>query len=141
MRREGKIISKNGGSATVVLMKHSACGDCGACQMGRENMSIKIDALNSAGGSVGDKVVVDMGTPNVLLAAFIAYGIPLISLILGIVSGKFILELAGVMENIEVYSFMIGVVFLMVTFLIIRKNEVRFKESKKYLSTIVEVID
>ena len=141
MKREGKVIAIRGEDATVALMKHSACGDCGACQMGKENMNIKIEALNSAGAHVGDKVVVNMESTNVLSAAFIAYGIPLIMLLLGIVGGKFMLEIFGIEKNIELYSFLMGAILLIITFLGIRKNENNFKESKKYLSRIIEIID
>jgi len=141
MRREGKVIEVSGDNAIVILMKHSACGDCGACQMGEENMNIKIEALNSASAAVGDKVMVDMGTPNVLLAAFIAYGIPLIMLVIGISGGSLILKLLGIMKNIELYSLIIGAIFLLVTFLIIRSKEDKFKESNKYLSNITEIIE
>lgn len=141
MKREGKVTAVNGENASVFLMKHSACGDCGACQMGEENMNIKIEALNSAFAAVGDSVMVDMETPNVLLAAFIAYGIPLIMLVLGISGSSFILKLLGIMDNIELYSLIIGAIFLVVTFLIIRSNEDKFKESNKYLSNITEIVE
>lgn len=141
MIREGKVIAVDKENATVTLMKHSACGDCGACQIGKENMNIKIDALNTAGASIGDKVVVDMASHDVLTAAFIAYGIPLIMLIIGIAGGKFILELLGMEKNIELFSFGIGLIFMTITFFRIRKNEDKFKASKKYLSRITEILE
>ncbi|SHJ50879.1 SoxR reducing system RseC family protein [Paramaledivibacter caminithermalis] len=141
MKREGKVIAVNEKNATVKLMRHSACGDCGACQMGKENMNIEIEALNTVGADIGDKVMVDMTTQDVLTAAFIAYGIPLIMLIIGIVGGKFILELLGMKENIELFAFVLGLVLMTITFFNIKKRDKKFKESKKYLSEITEIID
>ncbi|WP_432665381.1 SoxR reducing system RseC family protein [Wukongibacter baidiensis] len=141
MRREGRVIATDKGNATVLLMKHSACGDCGACHIGEENMNMKIEALNSASAGIGDKVMVDMGTPNVLTAAFIAYGIPLIMLIIGIAGGNSILTLLGVTKGIELYSLFIGAILLALTYIIIRKKDDKFKESKKYLSEITEIVE
>lgn len=142
MKREGKVTAVNGENATVVLMKHSACGDCGACHMGEENMNITIDALNNAGAQIGNKVVVDMETQDVLTAAFIVYGIPLIMLIIGVASGNFLFgKLMGMEKNIELFSFIIGLVLMTVCFLIIKINDDKFKRSKKYLSKIIEIIE
>lgn len=142
MKREGKVTAVNGENASVFLMKHSACGDCGACQMGEENMNITIDALNTAGAEVGDKVIVDMETQDVLTAAFIVYGIPLIMLIIGVVSGNFLFgTLMGMEKNVELFSFIIGLVLMAVCFLIIKSKDDKFKKSKKYLSKIIEIID
>lgn len=141
MKREGKIIAVNKENATVQLMRHAACGDCGACHMGEENMNMKIEALNTAGADIGDKVVVDMETQDVLTAAFIAYGMPLIMLVIGIAGGKFILGFLGMERNIELFSFGMGLILMTITFFKIRKNEDKFKESKKYLSKITKIID
>lgn len=141
MRREGRVIATDKDNATVVLMKHTACGDCGACHIGEENMNMKIEALNSASAEIGDKVMINMETPNVLTAAFIAYGIPLIMLICGIVGGKSILTFLGVTKDVELYSLFIGLILLSLTYFIIKKNDDKFKESKKYLSEITEIIE
>lgn len=141
MRREGKVTGISGENATVVLMKHSACGDCGACQMGQENMNIKIEALNNASAKVGDKVLVDMDSPDVLFAAFVGYGIPLIMLVIGIAGSSFLFKFLGMTSNIELYSLIIGALLLAATYMVIKKKDNKFKESKKYLSIITEVID
>ncbi len=141
MQREGKVTGINGENATVILMKHSACGDCGACQMGKENMNITIEALNNASAKIGDKVLVDMDSPDVLFAAFIAYGIPLIMLIIGIAGSGFLFNRLGMTNNLELYSLIVGAIFLAATYLIIRKKDEEFKESKKYVSIITEIIE
>jgi sigma-E factor negative regulatory protein RseC len=123
MKREGKVLEVNDGKALVVLMKHAACGDCGACHIGDENMDIKIEALNAAGAHIGDRVEVDLENVNVLGAAFIAYGIPLLAMIVGVLAGQYVLELLKVKGDIEVYSFLIGALSLVVSYLFIKANE------------------
>ncbi|MCT4565459.1 MAG: SoxR reducing system RseC family protein [Maledivibacter sp.] len=141
MKREGKVIGVNKENATVKLMRHAACGDCGACHMGEEKMNMQIEAINTAGADIGDKVVVDMETQDVLTAAFIAYGMPLIMLVIGIAGGKFIFEMMKIQKNIELLSFGMGLVLMGITFFRIRKNENKFKESKKYISKIIDIIE
>ncbi len=140
MNRQGKVIKIDKNKALVKLMKHSACGDCGACHLGEENMDITIEAINDLGANIGDKVEVNMAAPNVLRAAFIGYGIPLISLILGILLGKIFLDTIGFGGNIELFSFLIGIIFLAITYLVIRINEDNFKKSEKYVSKIINII-
>jgi len=141
MKREGRVVEVKGKKARVALLKHSACGNCGACHVGDENMKIDIEAINEVNAKVGDIVEIDLETPNVLMAAFIAYGIPFFALILGIYGGTKLLELLRVNENIEVYSFSIGVVLLVISYFAIKMNEDNFKRSKKYYSKIIKIIN
>lgn len=140
MKREGKVLSIDEDIAVVKLMKHAACGDCGACHIGDENMDIQIEAINKLGANIGDIVVIDMDDPNVLSAAFIAYGIPLISLIIGIFSGEYILELLNIHKNTEGYSLAIGIIFLFISYLYIKGNEKKYKVNPKYKSRITQII-
>ncbi len=141
MKREGRVIKLDKNKATVQLMKHAACGDCGACHLGEENMNITIEAINDIGADLDDRVEVIMETPNVLMAAFIGYGIPLISLLIGILGGNKLLEVMNISGNTEVYSLVIGLLLLFTTYFIIKSNEHNFKNSGKYISKIIKVIN
>lgn len=138
MNRQGKVIELKKDRAIVQLIRHSACGDCGACQMGHENMQMKVEASNDVGANIGDLVEIDLETNNVLRAAFFVYVIPLIALVIGIVGGKYLFS--GLDGNIEAYSAILGVVLMAICFIAIKYNERKFQSSKKYLSQIVKVI-
>ncbi|WIF94382.1 SoxR reducing system RseC family protein [Caminicella sporogenes] len=139
MKRTGKVIEIKGNRAKVTLQKHSACGNCGACHIGDENMNIDIDAINEINAKVGDFVEIDLETPNVLMAAFIAYGIPFFTLIFGIFGSFKIFEILNI-SNKEMYSFIVGFILLVISYLCIKLNETRFKDSKKYYSKITKIL-
>ncbi len=78
MTGEGTVVKIDGNRATVRIEKKSACsGDCSSCGL-CENPVYEIEASNSAGAGIGDRVVLYMPTSRVYLAAFLVYMLPLI---------------------------------------------------------------
>ncbi len=75
------------GWAEVAVRRTSACGHdcsgCGGCTLANE--TIKVKALNTAGASIGDRVVIESGTKAVLSAAAFAYLLPMGSLLAAVV--------------------------------------------------------
>lgn len=136
----GLIIRKNGENAMLKMQKHSACAGCGACSMADEKMNLNVEAFNEAGGDVGDIVEVQLNAPDLLKAAFIAYSIPLISLIVGVVGGIKLLQLFSYEGNIEAAGGAAGVILMAISYIFIRMNEKKFKKSKKYSPVIVKVV-
>lgn len=142
MKREGKVIGINKDRAKVALRKHSACGDCGACQLGEENMEMEIDAINVAKAEIGDNVEIDMASPNVLTAAFLAYGLPLISLIIGVVLSNKVFEIIRIEDkNIEIYSLLSGILLMVIAYGYIKHNEKNIKNNSNYVSKITRILD
>ena len=125
--------------AKVLMRKHSACGDCGACQHGKENMKLNIIAANEISAQSGDIVEVDMETQNVLGAAFIVYVIPLFLLIIGIIAGNYFFNKIG-FTNSEIYSALTGFMLMAISFAVIKTFEKSFQGDKKYLPTITKII-
>lgn len=141
MNSNGIVIDLVGDRAKVKLQKHSICGDCGACQHGEENMEMVVEALNEAHASKGDYVVIDLETANVLGAAFIVYMIPLVAFLISMFLTKTLMEMTGMINMVELVSALMGFVAMGIAFFFIRKNETRFHRSKKYLSTITEIVE
>lgn len=125
--------------AKVLMRKHSACGDCGACQYGKENMQMNIVASNDISAKEGDTVEVDMESHDVLGAAFIIYVVPLVILVGGIMGSHFFLKNIESI-NTELYSALIGVILMTISFLVIKNFEGSFQRSKKYIPTIKKVL-
>ncbi|AOT72833.1 SoxR reducing system RseC family protein [Geosporobacter ferrireducens] len=141
MHQVGKVLEiLKGNKAGILMNKHAACGDCGACQHGKENMSLTITAINEVGAEVGDMVEVNMETQDVLGAAFIIYVIPLFFMIIGVVGGNFLLNKIGFIGNIEVYSAVIGFILMTLSFITIRMFEKKFKANRKYIPEITKII-
>ena len=81
---EGVVKSIRGGSAQVLLDRKSMCGEsCGGCHLCDLKGTV-ISAKNAADAKENDRVLVEMNTDSGLLAAFLAYGIPLIFVLIGI---------------------------------------------------------
>lgn len=127
--------------AKVLMRKHAACGECGACQHGDENMKLNIIAVNELNAKVGDIVEVNMETQNVLGAAFIAYVIPLFSMLLGIGGGSYLLKKMGVIVNLEIYAVFIGFILMGIAFSAIKLREGSFKKDKRYIPVISKILD
>lgn len=136
----GIVVEKSADKAIVSIVRHSACAGCGACGMASESSKVKIEAINTADANVGELVSIDMKNPNLLKAAFIAYGIPLLVLIAGVLSVGPGLNAIGYRGDSEIAA---GVVSLLLTgaaYLIIRKNEEKIGQIIGYSPAITEVL-
>ena len=118
----------------VKLLRHTACGNCGACQLGDDQKDIMLVARNSAKANVGDMVEVSMATGGVLSAAFIMYVIPLFGLFLGLMLGQVLF--AG---NDGLIALM-GVLLMAVAFFIIKLNDKKFLKNEKYTAQIQNIL-
>lgn len=78
--------------AKVKVGRHNECKNCGACP---GDSSVVIEAKNSIGAKSGQRVAFEMKETNMLLAAFIVYIAPLISVVVGIVVGQVIAKTFG----------------------------------------------
>lgn len=142
MIQTGKVVEiVDNKRAKLLMRKHSACGDCGACQHGQENMKLNIIAVNEVNAKVGNTVEVDMETKNILGAAFIVYVIPLIALLVGVGGGSFLFNKMGFTSNAEMYSLTLGVVLMIVMFLGIKMKEKSFKKDKRYMPMITKILE
>ena len=126
-------------TAKLKLKRHSACASCGKCATTSESKDIIVEVDNTIGAKIGDRVEVNMETVNVLKAAFIAYTIPLAALLIGTVGAFYILSYMNI-NNIEVISGGVGLTFTLLSFLMLKKNDSKFRESKEYIPIVTRVI-
>lgn len=141
MNQQGYIVEiVDSVTAKLKLKRHSACASCGKCATTSEEKDIIVEVDNTIGAKVGDKVEVNMETVNVLKAAFIAYAIPLVSLLLGTVGTFYSLKAVNVTSNVEFISGLVGLIFTFISFLILRKNDKKFRDSKEYIPVVTRVI-
>ncbi len=145
MNRSGIVTELKGDRAAVRLLKHTACGDCGACHLGDDSKHITIECANDADAKIGEIVEIDLESPNVLGAAFIMYMIPLAALLIGVVGTSVVFNMlaaAGVVESAaskEIVGSAIGVALMAASYFIIKGKEDKFSSSQKYLSRITKV--
>ena len=140
MNREGLVVKElNDNLIEVTLLRHTACGNCGACHLGEENLKSIVLARNEAGAKSGDVVEITMADQNVLQAAFIAYVIPLITLISTVIISYTILKGLEV-NSYELIATLIGLLLMFLVFFVIKSYDNKFKKSDKYLSRAITVV-
>lgn len=128
-----------GNKAKVAIMRYAACGDCHACEVSSDKKEMMAEARNDVGARPGDNVVVEMEFANLMRAAGIAYGMPLIAFFIGCFGGYF---LGPSMGWDPVFSgFISGIVLTAVAYLIIRVFDRKGAfGGKRYEPVITEIM-
>lgn len=139
MQHFGVVESVFGNYASVSIQRHSACGDCGACQMGSENMGKIVQAINPIGAKIGEQVTLEMDDDKILKAAFIVYMVPLFVLIAGTFITKFALEFFQISDMVELYGVLVGLIGMGVCFWFIKKRDTEMKKSGELTIKIIKI--
>ncbi len=105
---EGKVISAGKGFAEISLTKSNLCQECSAkilCKTGKDDLKT-IKVIDPLGVTAGDNVKIAITGSSLLKSSFILYGLPLIILVASIMLSTILLD--GI-DNLELYSFVIGI--------------------------------
>jgi len=135
---------KENGLASVKATEGEGCGSCGcrgACQAFGGGTERKITAINQAGATVGDQVLLTIGSGSFLKASFLVYLLPILALVVGSVVGQKYSSQIWAAANPETVSVLTGVFCLVVSFMVIRLLNTRITQSQKYYPVIEKVID
>ncbi|NIO03347.1 MAG: hypothetical protein GTN74_01690 [Proteobacteria bacterium] len=117
-----------------------SCGCRGACQALGGGNERKLTAINRAGATVGDQVVIRIGSGSVLKASFIVYLVPILALLLGSFVGARYSSQIWATGNPETVSVLTGLFCLGASFMAIRLYSNRLSQNQKYYPTIEKVI-
>lgn len=128
MTEKGQIVELNNDLATVKILRKEACSKCGICKNGESENEMLIEAKNLSQANIGDFVEVSLQTPIFFKALFIMYGIPLVSLILGFIVGYISLKYTSYKSYNEIVSFIVGIVFMLFSYMWIKYKEPSWKE-------------
>lgn len=142
MKQTGVVIGIDGDKAKIKMQRHTACGDCGACQVSEKQLNLVLEAENIVGAKTGDFVEVDMETMDFLSAVIIVYLYPLISFIVGIFAGYYGSLVLGVADKAaQGIGAVLGILAAAITYVVIRFNEDKIKGMKKYKPSIANIIN
>ena len=125
----GIVISQKGDFLDVSLIKSEACAKCRACMAGMSKQEMRLVARNLCGAKIGDRVRIELDDGAFLVSSLVMYGFPLIMLLLGIFAG-FLLSRVFVYIDPEILSVLCGISLLSLSFVLIKKNEKRFRKPK-----------
>ena len=87
---EGVVIKTDLKNAWIKTTKTSACKSCssrGACNTMGGGKEMEVEAMNTAGAQIGDRVVIGFETGPLLKVSFLLYIFPILALIIGAVIG------------------------------------------------------
>lgn len=97
-------------------------------------------AENNVGAQVGDEVEIELENMNFMTAVLIAYGFPLVSLIIGIVAGYYGLLSFGADSNTaQALGSLIGIAALAASYIVIKYKEESIKKLKKLKPVIIGI--
>ena len=145
MNQQGYIIEiVDNKTAKLKMQRHSACASCGKCQtLSSESKEILVEVDNSIGAKQGDHVEVNMENMNVLKATALAYLVPLIFLLVGTIVSYFMLDMIISTQGIivELISGIIGIMLMLLSYVILKKNDSKFRDSRKFIPVITKIIE
>ena len=127
----GLVTSVTDGTAQVRFLRGSACAHCGAClTVGDSEMEISLP--NTLGAKEGDRVAVDLSPKRVVQASLLAYAVPLLLLIAGVLIGSRIADWAGLA---------LGVAACGIGYLILRIVEKKSAKKKSFQPRMTRILD
>ncbi len=143
MNQQGFIIDIiDSKTAKMIMQRHSACASCGKCtKLSSECQDLVVEVDNSIGAKKGDYVEVSMESVKVLKATILAYFVPLVFLLVGTIVTYYILNAIEFSGEIEVISGVFGLVSTCISYMILRKNDNKFKESRSYIPRVSRIIE
>lgn len=127
-------------TAKLKMQRHSACASCGKCATTSEKKDIVVEVDNAIGAGVGDQVKVNMEAVNVLKAAAIVYILPLLALLGGTIATYYGLGLTNISTNIELVSGIVGLGLMLLSFVVLKINDNKFRNSREYIPIVTEIV-
>lgn len=142
MKQTGVVIGIEGDKAKIKMQRHTACGDCGACQVSKNQLNVTLEAENHLGAVTGDFVEVDMEAMDFLSAVILVYLFPLIAMVVGIFAGYYGVFLLGFgTRAAEGIGAVVGILAAGLTYLMIKLKEDKLKSMKKYKPSISNIVE
>ena len=103
-------------TAKMRMQRHSACASCGKCaKLTSESQDLIVEVDNQIGAKVGDHVEVSMETVKVMKATMLAY-------------------------ILEVISGLCGLLCTFLSYLYLRKNDKKYRDSRDYIPVVVRIV-
>lgn len=139
MAEIGEVVAMDKNKLVVRMARKEACAKCRACSAGLKEQDMILKAVNLCNAKVGDKVEVMLETADFMKATLIMYGIPCFMFIAGVLSGYYSSMAMG-WNNGEYIGFGLGVLLVVLTYLIIRTQEPRFKKGN-YIPKAINIVE
>ena len=121
-------------TAKMRMQRHSACASCGKCaKLTSESQDLIVEVDNQIGAKVGDHV-------KVMKATMLAYILPLIFLVAGTAISFGVLNAISFKGPLEVISGLCGLLCTFLSYLYLRKNDKKYRDSRDYIPVVVRIV-
>ena len=140
MREKAIVVAYKGNKAQVEILRSSACDNCKGCAVGTKNKTFRVWVNNPLNAEIGQRVEIELESSIFLSATFIAYIVPLLAFLIGIILGYKFADFFN-FTLVEPFAFLIGIGIMFISYLIIHISSVKGKNSNKYTSCIVNILD
>ena len=128
MVRTGFIKAKKGNCLSVCFERPSSCEGCKGCAKGLMSKTELLTVFGDA--EVGDIVDVQMPENQIFKASLLAYAVPLVLLIAGLLIGD-------ALNAGDVLSLLLAVVGLLLGYVVARAVEKQLRKQPKWCPTII----
>jgi sigma-E factor negative regulatory protein RseC len=143
---EEGVVIKIGNSATptawVKTTRSSACKSCAAresCNADGAGKEMQVEAINSAGAKVGDRIVISIKTASLLKATFLIYIFPILAMLAGAFVGQELAIDSG-SQDPSGLSALVAFIFLGLAVLIVKLLGKAMALKKEYTPAIIRII-
>lgn len=143
VEEEGIIVNVIDGRAIVKAQRSGMCGSCSAsksCHMEGEK-DMMIEARNPVEAKVGQRVKIALASRSILYASIVIYLIPLMSLFIGALAGRWVAIGLNYAINQEISEATVGIIFLVASFLILRMYFKKIEGNPDFIPIITEILD
>lgn len=143
VEEEGIIVNLIDGKAIVKAQRTGMCGDCSAsksCYTEDKN-DMMIEAKNPINAKVGQRVKMVLASGSIMRASIIVYLVPLISLFIGALTGKWVAIRLNYSIDQEIFEAALGIIFLVASFLALKAYNTKIGGNPDFIPVITEILD
>lgn len=141
MEQVGHVLKIKGDIAEVEVKRITACGhSCDNCSGTCSTPGIVVPIQNILNAKEGDYVEITTETKNLMKYTLITYMMPFAMLLSGIFISMHIFKSLNI-SNYEGYSFLVGLIFLGISCLILRKVDKNVAKNQSLKFEMVRILD
>lgn len=138
MQEEGRVISIKENMASIQIEIGNGCQECHACHKG---MPIVLEADNSIGAKVGQKVKLETKIISKIRGIILYLTLPPLLLVFGVITGSLIANYFNLSYKFgEIIGLILGLLLCALSLLLVYRVDKKDKKNKKLFSKIIEII-
>jgi sigma-E factor negative regulatory protein RseC len=133
-------IGASAGTAWVKTIRSSACDSCSsrhACHAEESGKEMEVEAKNTAGAQVGDRILLNINSACLLKATFLLYIFPVLAMFVGALIGQAVAEKQGM--DVSALSALFAFLFFGLAFLLIRIIDRHLSRNASYRPEIIKI--